>query len=103
MHVARSRPYSDGRRRARVTRTDEELVKAYAGTGAPEALEALVARHWPEAYRLALRSLGDPGSAEDAAQDALVNVVRNARKFEEGRPFLPWFRALVLNAVRNTM
>lgn len=83
--------------------TDEELIRAYARTRAPASLEALVARHWPFAYRVALRTLADPGAAEDAAQEALVGLARDASRFEEGRAFLPWFRTIVSNSVRTTM
>lgn len=38
--------------------------------------------------------------AEDAAQEAMVALVRGARGFGAGRAFLPWFRALALNAAR---
>ncbi len=55
--------------------TDEELVLDYARTRREEALAALTERHWPHAYRIALRALGDAGAAEDAAQDAFVHLV----------------------------
>jgi RNA polymerase sigma-70 factor (ECF subfamily) len=81
--------------------TDEELLLAYTRTRNREALSALVERCWPEAYRLALRSFGDPASAEDVAQDALVALVRGAHRFKDDRSFGPWFRTIVLNTIRN--
>lgn len=83
--------------------TDEELLRDYAQAGSPGALEALVARHWPLAYRVALRALGDPGAAEDAAQESLVWLARGARRFEAGCAFLPWFRTIVGNSVRTAL
>src|SRR4051794_5473287 len=82
--------------------SDESLVLAFGKTGDEAALAALVERHWKTAHRLASRMLRDPGAAEDAAQEALVGLVRGAKRFEEGRPFAPWFRTLVLNAVRTS-
>ncbi len=84
-------------------RTDEALVLEYARTASPAALEELVERHWPEAFRLALRVLGDSVAAEDTAQEALVWLVRVAKRFRPGAPFGPWFRTLVLNAARKTL
>ncbi|MEZ0228751.1 MAG: RNA polymerase sigma factor, partial [Planctomycetota bacterium] len=84
-------------------RTDEALILEYARTGTPAALEELVKRHWPEAFRLAFRVLGDSVAAEDTAQEALVWLVRTAKRFREGAPFGPWFRTLVLNAARKTL
>lgn len=82
------------------TPTDESLVARYAA-GEADALEALVSRHFGPAYRLALRSLGDPGAAEDAASAALVSLVRSARTFDPSRAFRPWWGSVVLNAIRK--
>lgn len=79
---------------------DAALVARYGRSRDREALDEIVRRHWPLAYRLALRCLVDPAAAEDAAQEAFVALVRGARKFDEARPFGPWFRTLVMNAVR---
>src|SRR5581483_5233804 len=81
--------------------SDEALVLAYAREGDRGALERLVERHFAAAYRLAVKVLGDPGAAEDAAEEAFVNLIRGARRFQEGRAFAPWFTTFVLNAVRN--
>jgi RNA polymerase sigma-70 factor (ECF subfamily) len=89
------------RERARVTQSDESLLLDYARNHRAEALETLVSRHWPGAFRLALRFLGDRAAAEDVAQEAFVKLLRSADGFEEGRSFLPWFRTLVLNAARD--
>jgi RNA polymerase sigma factor (sigma-70 family) len=81
---------------------DEALLARYVRTHDRGALEELVARRWPETYRLALRLLSDPAAAEDAAQDAFVALVRAAGSFEPGRAFGPWFRTLVMNSVRKS-
>src|SRR5438132_9212885 len=83
-------------------RPDEALLADYGRTRDARALDALVRRHWAEAFRLALRALGDPAAAEDAAQEAFVGLVRAAPRWRPG-PFAPWLRALVMNAVRNAL
>jgi RNA polymerase sigma-70 factor (ECF subfamily) len=82
-------------------KTDETLLSDYAARGDREALAELVRRRWPEAYRISLRVLGDEAAAEDAAQEAFVNVIRGAKRFEKGRPFGPWFGAIVMNSARG--
>lgn len=83
------------------TSTDEVLLARYAQSVDRGALGAIVSRRWPEAYRLAFRLLGDPGAAEDAAQEAFCALIRGARSYDPARAFGPWFRTLVLNAARN--
>ena len=46
---------------------DQDLLERYGHAADAAALDALVARHWADAFRLALRALGDPAAAEDAA------------------------------------
>src|SRR5688572_10569616 len=45
--------------------SSEGLLRAYAERGDARALEALIARLWPEAVRVAQRALGDPAAADD--------------------------------------
>lgn len=82
-------------------RSDEALLAAYGRRGSRAALEELVRRHFAPAFRFALRALGDPAAAEDAAADALVRLVRAAPRFEPGRRFGPWWGALLVHAVRD--
>jgi RNA polymerase sigma-70 factor (ECF subfamily) len=84
-----------------VQETDEALLGLYAREDDRAALEEIVRRHWPEAFRLAHRMLGDRGLAEDVAQQSFIALIRGAGKFEEGRSFGPWFRTVVMNTARN--
>jgi RNA polymerase sigma-70 factor (ECF subfamily) len=80
--------------------TDESLVVQYALTRDAKLVDDLVQRHWAPTYRLAHRILGDPGAAEDVAQEAFVALLRGARTFDPSRKFAPWFQGLVVNAAR---
>src|SRR2546423_15689106 len=80
--------------------TDEVLLARYARTGDGDALGTLVARRWAEAYRTALAALGEPGAAEDAAQETFVAIARRARSFRDSNAFGPWFGAILANAIR---
>jgi RNA polymerase sigma-70 factor (ECF subfamily) len=81
-------------------KSDDALVLAFARERDEAALDALIKRHWADAYRLALRALGDPASAEDAAQEAFIKLARGAPRYRTGT-FEPWFRRLVVNAVKD--
>jgi len=79
---------------------DGALVVDYARTRSAAALEALVGRRWAVACRVAYGLLGDPAAAEDAAQQAFVDLARAADRYDRTRPFGPWFREVVRNAAR---
>jgi RNA polymerase sigma-70 factor (ECF subfamily) len=50
---------------------------------------------WALSYAGAM--LGSTDAAADAVQDAFVRAYRNLDGLEEGRPFAPWFRAILRN------
>lgn len=66
--------------------------------GNHEALAQLYDRYAGLAYGVAMRVLGDPASAEDAVQDAFMNVWNRAASFDSERGSL---RAWLLTSVRN--
>jgi RNA polymerase sigma-70 factor (ECF subfamily) len=78
-------------------RADIDLAVAMAA-GSQEALAQLYDRYAGLAYGLALRVLGDPGRAEDAVQEAFLNVWNRAAAFDPARGSL---RSWLLTAVRN--
>src|SRR5215217_3913472 len=59
----------------------DEAVVALMARGEDSALGELYDRFGRLAYGLALRVLRDPTLAEDAVQDAFVDVWRSARRF----------------------
>jgi RNA polymerase sigma-70 factor, ECF subfamily len=76
---------------------DQELAAGLAA-GNHEALAELYDRYAGLAYGVAIRVLGDPGRAEDAVQDAFMNVWNRAAGFDPERGSL---RAWLLSSVRN--
>ncbi len=76
---------------------DSELAVALAA-GSQDALAELYDRYSSLAYGIALRVLGDPGRAEDAVQEAFLNVWNRAAAFDPARGSL---RSWLLTAVRN--
>lgn len=78
----------------------DAAVMTGVAAGDEGAVRALLARQWDRACRTALAVLGDPGRAEDAAQEAFVAAIRAAPRFDPSRPVGPWLARLVVNAAR---
>lgn len=59
------------------------------------ALERLMAASLDRAYAQARRTLGNEADAQDAVQEALLQVMRSAHTYDSTRPFAPWLARLV--------
>ncbi len=76
---------------------DAELV-ARVGRGDRAAAQALMARHLPQMLALARRMLSDAVEAEDAVQDAFIQLWTHAARWEPGRAkFGTWLYRVTLN------
>lgn len=82
--------------RAAVGRDEAALIRQ-ARRGSPDAVEALVRRHWDAAHRTALLIVRDAGAAEDIAQEAMLAAVKAIDGFDRRRPFGPWLHRIVVN------
>jgi RNA polymerase sigma-70 factor (ECF subfamily) len=80
--------------------SDDDLI-CRGKKGDRDAFARLVHRYQDRAFTLARRLTGDAAAAEDLAQEAFLQVYRNLARFEEGRPFLPWFTTIIRNLARN--
>jgi RNA polymerase sigma-70 factor (ECF subfamily) len=86
--------------------TDDSLIAALA-TDLDGSFEGLVLAHQDRMYSIALRMLGDPRDAEEAAQDAFVRAYRalagyDATRMRELR-LRPWLATIVLNLCRSRL
>ena len=61
---------------------DDPTLVAAAQDGDRDALTELISRHRPWVYNIALRMMGDAGSAEDATQDIFIKVLEKIGSFE---------------------
>jgi RNA polymerase sigma-70 factor, ECF subfamily len=75
-------------------RIERGIIERARGGG--DALEALVAALWPEAFRLAFAVLRDHGLAEDAAQEACAAVARSLPSLKSSAAFGAWSRRIVV-------
>jgi RNA polymerase sigma-70 factor (ECF subfamily) len=76
--------------------SDQALV-AKAKTGDYQAFEALVNRYEGKVYRLAMRMLRNQEDAEDALQEAFLQVYRGLEGFEGRSAFSTWLFRLATN------
>jgi RNA polymerase sigma-70 factor (ECF subfamily) len=86
--------------------TDDALIAALA-VDLDGTFEALVLAHQDRIYSIALRVLGNPSDAEEAAQDAFVRAYRalggyDATRIRELR-LRPWLATIVLNLCRSRL
>ena len=69
--------------------------------------EAVVLAHQDRLYSIALRMLGDPRDAEEAAQDAFVRAYRALAGYDPARirelRLRPWLATIVLNLCRSRL
>lgn len=76
-------------------------VIARATRGDAEAFGALVVAYADLTLRVAAALLPDAASAEDAAQEAWVDVWHGLPGFRPGQPFRPWLVTVVANRCRK--
>jgi RNA polymerase sigma-70 factor, ECF subfamily len=86
--------------------TDTALINALADD-LDGSFEALVLAHQDRVYSIALRLLGDPRDAEEAAEDAFVRAYRALARYDGDRirelRLRPWLATIVLNLSRSRL
>jgi RNA polymerase sigma-70 factor (ECF subfamily) len=86
--------------------TDSTLLAALAND-LDGTFETLVREHEDRLYSIALRVLGDPRDAEEAAQDAFVRAYRALAQYDGARigelRLRPWLATIVLNLCRSRL
>ncbi len=84
--------------------TDDALIAGLTAN-LDGTFEALVLAHQDRLYSIAVRVLGDPADAEEAAQDALVRAYRALAGYDAARirelRLRPWLATIVLNLCRS--
>lgn len=83
------------------TKLDDPAVVAAAKKGDRDALTEVVERHRPWVYNIAVRMMGDPGSAEDATQDIFIKVLRRIGSFEGRSSLRTWLYRVAFHHLLN--
>ncbi|MDV6011390.1 sigma-70 family RNA polymerase sigma factor [Haloechinothrix sp. LS1_15] len=76
--------------------TDGALVNRAVG-GEATAFDALVRRHTPRMYRVALRVVGNAADAEDVVQEAWISAWRGLGSFRQDAAVSTWLYRVVSN------
>ena len=76
---------------------DDFTLVVRAQEGDVRAFEALARCHQAALYRTAVRVTGDPGEAEDALQEAMLDAWRHLDRFRGDSAFSTWMYRLVTN------
>jgi RNA polymerase sigma-70 factor (ECF subfamily) len=82
--------------------SDEQLLAQING-GDLAAFESLAVRYQKSALRVARRFVGDEHEAEDMAQEAFLQVYRNAHQFRSDATFKTWFFRILTNLCLNQL
>lgn len=82
-----------------VDAAEEMALVRRAQNGEPQAVERLIARYQKKVYGMAYRFCGlDQAEAQDMAQDALLHIFRNIKRFEGRSRFSTWLHRVAVNA-----
>ncbi len=83
-------------------RTDEDLVAA-AQRGDGAAMDLLLRRHYDRVHAVCRRIAGGTRDADDAAQEAMIRVVRNIHKFDGRSAFGTWVYRIATNTALDEL
>jgi RNA polymerase sigma factor (sigma-70 family) len=81
---------------------DLEQLATRAASGDAAALDAVLRAIQPDVLRQCTRFLPNRHDAEEACQDALLQVARNITRFEGRSKFSTWLHVVVSNCARQT-
>jgi RNA polymerase sigma-70 factor (ECF subfamily) len=80
--------------------SDRELVDEILG-GSHEHFELLYESYFSRVYRFALKRLGDPGEAEDVAQEVFLTLLRALPSYQGQSSLLVWIFGITRNKVNR--
>jgi RNA polymerase sigma-70 factor (ECF subfamily) len=88
--------------RIRSDADDRELVAA-AQQGDRAALDVLLRRHYDRIHAVCRRVIGSARDADDAAQEALIKIVRGLHGYDERASFATWAYRVATNAALDEL
>ncbi|MEO6652998.1 MAG: sigma-70 family RNA polymerase sigma factor [Ilumatobacteraceae bacterium] len=85
-----------------LARSDDELVAA-AQRGDGAAMDQLLRRHYGRVHAVCRRIAGSTRDADDAAQEAMIRVVRNLDRFDGRSAFGTWVYRIATNTALDEL
>lgn len=82
--------------------TDQELVQQTL-SGDLRAFEKIVKRYQHKIFGVIFRLVKNKADAEDIAQDAFLRCYQNLDKYDQNRPFAPWFYKIASNLALSSL
>lgn len=77
---------------------DDRALVAAAQAGDRTAMESLLRRHYDRVHAVCRRVTGSPHDAGDAAQEAMISIVRGLPRFDGRSAFSTWVHRIATNA-----
>ena len=74
--------------------TDEKTWVAQVQQGNDDAFTQIVETYQKPIYNLCYRMLGEPGAAEDAAQETFLRAYQNLHRYDSSRAFGTWILSI---------
>jgi RNA polymerase sigma-70 factor, ECF subfamily len=87
---------------SRFERADDDLVAA-AQRGDARAMDELLRRHYDRVHAVCRRIAGSTRDADDAAQEAMIRVIRNIDKFDGRSAFGTWIYRIATNTALDEL
>jgi RNA polymerase sigma-70 factor (ECF subfamily) len=82
---------------------DDRALVAAAQAGDRQALDALLRRHYDRVHAICRRIAGASRDADDAAQEAMISIVRGLTRFDGRSAFSTWTYRIATNAALDEL
>jgi RNA polymerase sigma-70 factor, ECF subfamily len=83
--------------------TDDHDLVAAAQSGDRRALDTLLRRHYDRVHAVCRRIAGSSRDADDAAQEAMISIVRGLPRFDGRAQFSTWAYRIATNAALDEL
>ena len=84
-----------------ISHLPDETLARRAAAGRLDCFEELLVRYRDRVYRICYCSAGNAEDAQDWAQESLLRVYRQMRRYDPAQPFAPWLLRVVSNTCIN--
>jgi len=82
---------------------DDQALVAAAQAGDRRALDTLLRRHYDRVHAVCRRIAGSSRDADDAAQEAMISIVRGLPRFDGRAQFSTWAYRIATNAALDEL